>query len=572
MGFCLPKEFANKFLESLKDGTIDPAKLIDMSSAERVKFLEPIVGKDDVHEVNAQLESKLLLLDQKRGMVSWAKKISGITEVRRSDIISKIDKMDKILNPEDQKSFLADLAAKKLGTEVTLDEARQIAALSKEVRDARSHYGENPEANTRYGNARVALTNFLGELKNNNEPKTFAQIKDSFRSNPVQGIKDVLGKTASITKGIQASFDDSAIFRQGWKTIFTHPDVWAKNAIQSFRDITGQIGRSPKNSEIMNAVKADIASRPNSVNGLYQRMKLDVGENEEEFPTSLPEKIPVLGRLYKASETAYTAFVYRMRADIADKYAKIAENSGVDLTDDKQVREIGRMVNSLTGRGDLGSLEKVGKEVNSIFFSPKMLKAQLDFLTGHNLDKDITPFVRKQAAINLVRAIAGTAAVMATAQALWGKQAVETDPRSSDFGKIKLGDTRFDVSGGSAALITLAARLATLSTKSTTTGKITQLDQKDKKGNPAFGAETGMDVLYDFATNKTSPLASVVVDELKQETFSGGKPTPLGEATNLITPLPLSNAEEIYGDPKGADPLLTILADTLGINTNTYKK
>lgn len=572
MGFCLPKEFANKFLEALKDGKIDPDKLADMSSADRVKFLEPIVGKDDVHEVNAQLESKLLLLDQKRGLVSWAKKVAGITEARRADIVSRIEKMDKILTPEDEKSFLADLAAKKLGTEVTIDEAREIARLSKATSDAKARIGEGEDARLRYGAARVKLTNLMTELKDGNRISDIGQIKDDFKANPIQGVKTAIEKAGSITKGIQASLDDSAIFRQGWKTVFTHPDIWAKNAVQSFRDIATQIGRKPTNSELFNAVKADIISRPNSVNGIYQRMKLDVGTNEEEFPTQLPEKIPVLGRLYKASETAYTAFLYRMRADIADKYVKIAENNGVDMTDDKQVREIGKMVNSLTGRGDLGKFEQIGKEINTVFFSPKLLKAQIDFLTGHNLDKDITPFVRKQAAINLVRAVAGTAAIMLTAQAVLGKKAVELDPRSSDFGKIKIGDTRFDISGGAGSVITLAARLATLSTKSTTTGKITHLDAKDKKGNPAFGAETGTDVLFDFATNKTSPLASVIVDMLKQDTFAGGKPTIQGEAEQLVTPLPISNAEEIYGDPKGANPLLTIIADTLGINTNTYKK
>lgn len=572
MGFCLPKEFADKFLDALKDGTIDPAKLIDMSSAERVKFLEPIVGKDDVHEVNAQLESKLLLLDQKRGMVSWAKKVAGISETVRADLISRIEKMDKVLTPEDERSFLADLAAKKLGTEVTVEEARHIATLSKAVQESKANIADSEASRLKYGAARVALQNYVGELKLGNEPKFFKSLPETFRNNPIQGAKAVLDKAASFTKGIQASLDDSAIFRQGWKTVFTHPDIWMKNTIDSFKNIVKQIGRPATNNEVLDAVKADIQSRPNMVNGLYNRMKLDVGVNEEAFPTQLPEKIPLFGRLYKASETAYTAFLYRMRADIADKYVKIAENNGIDLTDDKQVREIGRMVNSLTGRGDLGSLEKVGKEINTIFFSPKLLKAQIDFLTGHNLDKDITPFVRKQAAINLVRTIAGTAAIMATAQAILGKNAVQTDPRSSDFGKIKIGDTRFDISGGAGSIITLAARLATLSTKSTTTGKITKLDQKDKKGNPAFGAETGMDVLYDFATNKTSPLASVIVDMLKQETFAGGKPTIPGEAANLITPLPISNAQEIYADPKGANPLLTIIADTLGINTNTFKK
>src|ERR1700687_6029758 len=111
--YCLPPEFANAFLVALKAGSIDPEKLSAMSSGERRSFFEGIVGSENAKDVNALFESKLLLQDKQAGLVRWARKITGISDQRRANIIDKIGKMDEILNPADEQRFLADLAATK---------------------------------------------------------------------------------------------------------------------------------------------------------------------------------------------------------------------------------------------------------------------------------------------------------------------------------------------------------------------------------------------------------------------------------------------------------------------------
>ena len=55
-----------------------------------------------------------------------------------------------------------------------------------------------------------------------------------------------------------------------------------------------------------------------------------------------------------------------------DKYIDIAEKAGVDINDKNELKQIAGMVNALTGRGSLGSLERAGKTFNNVFFSPKM--------------------------------------------------------------------------------------------------------------------------------------------------------------------------------------------------------
>ncbi len=566
MGFCLPIEQTKKFIQALKDGVIDPGKLATLDSAGRHEFFSKLVGEGDAREVNALFESKLLLKNQQTGMIAWAKKIAGISEATRTDIISKIGRMDRILNETDQKSFLRDLASKRLGTEVTFEEAKKITELSKLISEAKSKLDANEPigsaARLDYGAKKVALLNYVNELKlSNTETGIKAGVKGIVK-NPIRGTAEAISKLAGIAKGIKASLDDSAIFRQGWKTVFTNPKIWAENAVKSFADIAKQLGKSPLNNEVMDGIKADVYSRPNAIDNTYQKMKLDIGTGEEAYPASIPEKIPLFGRLYKASEVAYNGFLMRMRADIADKYIRIAKENGVDLTDPLQMRSIGLLTNSLTGRGSLGSFERVGKQVNTVFFSPKSAKASFDFLTLHAAD-NMSTFARKQAAINLLKVASGTAVIMGVAMAI-NPKSVELDPRSSDFGKIRIGNTRFDISGGMSSVITLAARLLTLSSKSTVTGKVTSLN------SGKFGSQTGVDVFTNFLENKLSPAASVVKDLMKGQDFQGNKPTLAGETSNLLTPLPITNVQELMNTPNSANTLIAAMADALGIVTNSY--
>lgn len=433
------------------------------------------------------------------------------------------------------------------------EEAQIITDLSKQVADAKLAL-ENGGDRLAYGKARVALDNYASDLQ-------LAASKKGFKEKLLQHPGDTLTDLAGASKGIKAAFDNSALFRQGWKTLFTNPVKWQKNARQSFVDIFKQFGGKP----VMDELKADIISRPNSVNGLYKKMQLDVMDiAEEAFPNTLPEKIPGIGRLYKASEAAYTGFIQRQRADIADKMLEVADKVGVDLSSKKELESIGKMVNSLTGRGDLGPVgEKSAKVLNNFFFSPRNLKSNIDMLTAHQLQRGVTPFVRKEAAKNLVKVIGGTAAVLATANAL-KPGSVEWDPRSSNFGKIKIGNTRFEVSGGMASIITLASRLATDSTKSSSTGRVTKLNSGE------FGGRTSWNVIQDFIDGKLSPLASTFKQWKTGTDFQGNKTTPAGLAKNLIVPLPVTNYQELKNDPKSANDLASMIADSLGIGTNTY--
>lgn len=551
--FCLPPDVTKKFLKGLKDGDIDPGKMAGMSSEERRGYLADFVGEKNAKAVNALFESKLLLKNQQQGMITWAKTIGGLKDTARRDIISKVNKLDKVLSETDQQSFLNDLADQRLGVGLSIDEANNIAKLAKDVANKKNLIGTDDRLD--YGRARVKFQNYLNELKDTANQKS---IKEQLK-NPIKVVSDIAGTA----KSLKASLDDSAIFRQGWKTLFTHPGIWKTNALQSFKNLYRSFG----GKAVIDELNADIVSRPTYE--MMRKAKLGVANiDEESFPSHLPEKIPVFKKFYKASEDAFTAFVQKTRADVFDKYIKMAQDSGVDL-DDKQLQSIGKLVNSLTGRGSLGKLEPAANVINNVFFSPRALKSHIDTLLVHATDKGFSTFARKQAAINLVKIITGTAGILTTA-AILKPGSVEKDPRSSDFGKIRIGNTRFDMTGGMSSLITLAFRLAQKSTKSATTGKITLLNQKDKTGKPKFGAPTEKDQVYNFFEDKLSPAASIIKDIFNGEDFNGNKPTIGNETKNLLEPLPISNFEELEKNPNSANILLSVIADSLGISTNTY--
>ncbi len=555
--------------EALRNGSLNPEKLAEMTSAERNGFFKDLVGEDNASQTNALFESKLLLKHKAQGYASWAKKLIGLSPQAKRDILSRIEKLDKVLSPAEEKQFLRDLAEQKLGVGVSYNEAQTITDLTNKVKSTREAMNSG-EDRMKYGRAQVELLNYLSNLKQQAGKMSFRQTVAQPFKHPLKTVSALSGQA----KSIQASMDNSAIFRQGWKTMWTHPGIWAKNGARSFHHLVRLWGQD----KVMNELNADIMSRPTY--DLMKKAKLDVGAKEEAYPSGLPEKIPVLGRVFKASENAYTAFVQKTRADVFDKYIEIAERTNakalksgkpekVDLSDIDQLQSIGKMVNSLTGRGNLGKAEVYAEPLNNLFFSPKMIKSQFDVLTQPVTGAGGSSFVRKQAAINLAKIFAGQAAVLTIARQLC-PDCVELNPTSADFGKIKIGNTRFDMTGGSGGILIALAKLVTGKSKSSTSNKVTNIY------SGKFGTQDGMDVVVDFFTNKLSPALALVRDRLKGENFDGKTPTIPGQALSLITPLPVKTLRELLHDPEakkdGRFVAFAQVMDMLGISANTYSK
>ena len=593
MAFCLIKPLADAFKQALRDGRINPEKLASMSSAERRAFLSEIVGKENAKEVNALFEKKMLVKDFQRGVIAWAKEVARLKPEVKRNILDKIEKIDeRILNPETEKAFLEDLAEKKLGIEVTFEEAKKVAEISKTLVEKRQKY--NPETQKwsserdrlSYGASRVEMLNLLDEardpysgmgVKESAKAKladTKALIKESPFFGTVETGKGAIKSLADLSVSMVATLDNSFLGRQGLKVLMTHPTRWANGAVQSFKNFGMELGG--KNA--MDALRADILSRPNAMNGNYELAKI-IDLNEEAFPTSFPEKVPGLGRVFKGSEAAFKGSALRMRADLFDlvleqmssvqdslsaklpivgKYLK-----GTDATAKPLIQDVGMLVNGLTAKGYMG--ERGGNPFKGLLWAPKMLKANFDVLTAYTFSKKkISPAVRLQAWKNLIKIVGVTSVILSVAKAL-DPESVELDPTSSDFGKIKYGpdhSQRTDISGGMGSLITLASRLLTGRYKSSTTGDV-------KEYGTEFGMRNRFDAVVDFLTNKVTPPLHVMIDLLKGQTSDGKAPTVANELMQLYVPLPARQGIEFVKDPSW-DRGVGVLFDFFGLSGNNY--
>jgi hypothetical protein len=338
----------------------------------------------------------------------------------------------------------------------------------------------------------------------------------------------VAGDLANLPRSLESSFDVSAPFRQGLVAGARHPVISAKNF--------GPMLKSAVSKKTYEGRLGAIEKRPNYE--LMRRAKLaftdvgSAGDREEFYPSHIGDKIPGV----KQSGRAYTDYLNNVRADVFDRHIELARKAGYDVNDRHLLESLGRFVNSATGRGDLKTLAGAAKVLNATLFSPRLLKSRLDFLNPAYY-AHLHPYARKEALRSALQLLAlGTAVLETAAKAGAG---VEIDPRSSDFGKMRFGDTRIDIWGGFQPIIRTLAQLGSGERKTTTTGELVPLDGK-------FGHSSRLDVFENFLRGKLAPVPSVGADLLKGSTFVGQPVTPKSEAAQRLIPFGIQDAYDVH--------------------------
>ncbi len=567
-------------MAALRTKKITVQSLYAMNSAERKAALMKHSGVDEEvgSLINARFE-RAMLSKQKNSMVKWIQSTISAKDPIRRDMLKKVGKMEEVLNSGQQGDFLSDLAEMKLGMGVTKEEAETILKLKNTVDEMKARVPSNSpmrsEERLAHGLAIRYFKKYTGNLKLNADELTLAERVD------IKNIGTNIIDAAGATKSVVATLDNSFIGRQGIKALMRGDyKIWWDAAMLSFKSIGKELtAKSPKlfgerDDAVMDMIMADIYSRPNAMNGKYAASKNGYGLgqfHEEAFPTSIPSRIPFLGKLFKASETAFTGSALRMRADLADAMIAQAERNGIDMLDEKEASAIGSLVTSLTGRGELSALAPISKGLNATFFAPRFLKANFNTLTAHTFDKTMTPYARRQAAKSTLRIAASIGTVLAVSEML-NPGSVEWDPRSSNFGKITIGNKRFDITGGMSGIAVLAARLGLIPgtqfhngefgmwKKSSATGAYSQTIGEN------FGQSDGVDLLVNFFQGKLSPLAGAVRDILRGEKYSGEKPDLTNTTLGLVTPISAQILQEELA--KGNDRILfNMIAEGLGFSS-----
>jgi hypothetical protein len=571
--WCLPKSLTSAFLKAIQDGTLAPEKLMSMTSAERRAEFAKILGDDNAREVNAQFEARMLLKDQKAGLVSWAKKIGGLTEPARRDIISTINKLDRVLNPAEEKAFLEDLAAKKLGVTVTSDEAKEIFQLSQKAEAIRNEItqggartyeeGYTREAAIRYGNAQQDLVDKVESLK----PP--AARNAAYWAGEISTIPQTL---------LTGVGHMSAPVVQGWGSIATKP--WRDGIREMFRYFGDEQAWRDLNAEIITHPK--YAAMKDS--GLkLSKLGDTLSQREEAIQSHLVEdayqwavdrfskddpraRAWYLGNLIRASSRGFTGYLNYLRFHNFLDIEQAARMSGEDVgIGTEKLRSIGQMVNDFSGAGSsinygAGTIE-VPKNaltfLNTFIWSTRKLLGTMEMVNPLRLANPNVSQAAKLAAIKqLSGSLLATAATLSLAKAMGAS--VDINPTSPHFLEIQFGRTYFDVTGGNSAYWRLVSRLIEQKT-TTAAGRAIQLGQ-------GYKAPTSGSLIQDFVRGKLTPVAGTIADAAYGPLYGGPFSVPK-EAEWLATPILMDGYLKLYNnDPENTAAWAMSLTTLLGVS------
>ena len=270
------------------------------------------------------------------------------------------------------------------------------------------------------------------------------------------------------------------------------------------------------------------------------------------------EKLPLAGKVFRGSNRAYTGFLNKLRADSFDSILGSAKEAGVPITS-KLLTSLGSFVSNATGRGKLGALEGAAVALNTAFFSPRLMASRLNLLNPLYYTK-LHPTIRKEALKSLATVVGGGTTILGLAK--MGGADVEANPTNADFGKIKVGNTRYDPWGGFQQYVRTLAQLTAGEVTSSTTGV------KMVTGE-GYKPLTRYDILARSIEMKEAPVVSFVTNVLKGKTM-GKKTLDVGaEVKSRFIPMVIQDIWDIKED-KGWENMWMGLPAIVGVGIQTY--
>jgi len=364
---------------------------------------------------------------------------------------------------------------------------------------------------------------------------------------------------ANIPRSLMSSYDLSGPFRQG-AFFISRP----KQFVSAFKDMVKSFARE-KNFK---ALHESIAKKPSYQLMLDSKLALSdmdsvISLREEAFKSALAEKIPVIGGGVRASGRAYTGFLNKLRADVFEDMVNKAKRAGYDAFKDRDLAKgIADFVNNGTGKGSLGQFEQSASLINGLLFSPKLMMSRLNLMNPMYYMK-MHPFVRREALKSLFANVGLVGTVISLSALAGGK--VEINPTSSDFGKVRIGNTRIDVLAGFGQYAVLAARLLTGQLKSTTTGKTYKLGE-------GYKPITRLGLLSRSLGYKQAPVVSFVTDYLRGKDIMGNELNLPKDVAKRMIPMVAQDMYEIYQDDPTLLPLSALGVFGFGLQTYGRKR
>lgn len=252
--------------------------------------------------------------------------------------------------------------------------------------------------------------------------------------------KEIAKEIFLLPRATLATGDFSGAFRQFYMLGTRHPKTFVKAFAKAANAAIFQ--------RTADEVLASIQSHPNHAQRLRHKLYIaeidaDISKNEEAFYSSMAERIWGFGRIVKASNRHMTTMGNLMRVAAFDQFIeKHPETTPEEKT------AWAAFVNVASGRGDLKQFNRHAKLLSTAFFAPRWAISR--FQAGGALFVPVnfkSKAVREEIAKVYASYLGTTLSFIMLASMIPGVS-VGIDPEDSDFGKLVLGDTRFDIWGG----------------------------------------------------------------------------------------------------------------------------
>jgi hypothetical protein len=362
----------------------------------------------------------------------------------------------------------------------------------------------------------------------------------------------------NLPRAVKASMDMSAPLRQGILLAPRHRKEWAGamrpmmkawSSEQGYKEVMDTITENPRYAQ-MKASGLELTTA-----GAIDKQMV-----EEAFYFKFTgERLnsSLLGAGVNASERAYSAFLNKLRADTFTSIAKGWEGTTKTA---KDYEDLAKFLNNATGRAKLPEdFARFGPTLNALFFAPRLLYSRFavvaDLFTA-------TPAVRAEIAKDL-GSFVGSGMTVLTLLKTSGMADVEADPRSSDFGKIKVGNTTYDFWAGYQQIARYTAQAITGEQKGRD-GRIRSVERVD----------SGQGIIEKFFRSKMAPNPGLAYDLYFGKNFLGEEVRAddvgiAGQLASNFVPLFVSDVRNAIKEDGFIGGLKTI-PSFFGAGTNTY--
>ena len=377
------------------------------------------------------------------------------------------------------------------------------------------------------------------------------EINNYIKSKEPATIGTYAWKSMNTLRTAKATADMSYALRQGFWLSARRPALAGKTFGKAFEATFNK----------MTAEQIENAYRQHPNHYLRERAGLELTElgktlsrREEYFQNNFLEQFWGIKEIVGASERNMTIGLNLLRIGAFDEFlARYPNATHLEL------KAWADYINAASGRGKMNPA--TAKALSVVFFAPKFAWSRIT-TPFKIIQYWKLPRVRKEIAKDM--AAVGAVGTMTLSLAALAGWEVSRDPRSSDFGKIKIGNTRIDIWAGFQQPMRFLIRLATkITDEAGLTGKKLSKSEKEYRMIDAF---------YRFAAYKSSPVVTLTGNLLDEKTIVGEPITRLGAVGEAFTPLVYDDIIKAYKDG-GLDRSLGITAASfLGVGANTYRK